>query len=135
MVEARRWIPILLLGGGIALVVHAVLAGRAAVALLVIVPVVYGASVELLLGIVLLFAGILTLPLLLVPPLGSETPPPLPEPRERPAEGGGGALVLLGPVPLFFGSWRRAPTWVRWAAAGFGIALTALAVVVVLGAL
>jgi uncharacterized membrane protein len=31
-----------------------------------------------------------------------------------------GGLVLVGPVPFFFGAWQRPPRWIYWLAVLFG---------------
>lgn len=46
--------------------------------------------------------------------------------------GRSGAVVLIGPFPFFFGSFRSAPRWVRWGAALAGAAFVVLFVLAVL---
>jgi uncharacterized membrane protein len=123
-VRARSAVPVALLVAGVALVADAVLRGGATVSLVVVVPVVSGDSAEFLLGIVALVAGFLSLPFLLgeavdpgEPTLASEPPSAAPVPSEGPTTGG---LVLVGPVPIFFGSWRNVSTRTRWAVALVG---------------
>jgi uncharacterized membrane protein len=120
-------VPVVLLLGGVAIVVYAVLDGAASVALLVVVPLVYGGSGAFLIGAVLLFLGILTLPLAFAPV------EPAPVPRERPVPGGDpssagtpaavSGLVLIGPVPIFFGGWRTVSLRTRILVAALAAAL------------
>jgi uncharacterized membrane protein len=129
--RAAAGLPIALLGAGAVLVGDAVARGGASVVLLVIVPVVFGASAEFLSGVVLLTAGLLTLPL-----LGGYEVVPDPARAEGgrtaapPAEVGG--VILLGPVPLFFGSWRGVAPRTRMALALVGLALLLVLVLAVL---
>jgi len=117
---------IALLGAGVALLADAVLRGGATVSLVVIVPVVSGSSGEFLLGVVCLVAGVFLLPFLgfeLGPP-GEETLPPPSARASTPSESSSGGLVLIGPVPIFFGAWRSVPTRTRrWVAIAGGIVL------------
>src|SRR5580658_3307840 len=128
------WVPLLLLGAGVALVVDAVLRGSASVALVAIVPVVSGSSVEFLGGVVLLLVGILSLPFAFLS--GEESGAPgtaLAAPRrgETPTEEVGG-LILIGPVPIFFGRWKDVSLRTKMIAALVGGAVLVLAVVVFL---
>ncbi len=113
---------------GIALVVLAVIEGRATVSLVVIVPVVTGASGAFLLGVVLIVAGMFALPWALADVRDEDRPLPTPEdhPGSSPATGG---LVLVGPVPIFFGSWRGVSRRTRWIVALAGTVVLALFVV------
>jgi uncharacterized membrane protein len=133
--RAVRWVPLVLLALGTGLVADAVVAGRASLVLVLIVPVVSGASAEFLLGVVVLLLGFLTLPLAFMVPLGgpaSNTPPRVGRPA-LPDEisSGVSGLILLGPVPIFFGGWKSVPRWARVLAAAVG-ALVVVAVVVLL---
>jgi uncharacterized protein (TIGR00304 family) len=101
---------------GALLVADAVLHGRASLALVVIVPVFFGGSSEFLLGVVLLVVGFFLVPLALWEPSESEPLRPVPVgPRPTPpsAEVAGGGVVLIGPVPLFFGGWKNVSRRVR----------------------
>lgn len=113
---------------GIALVVLAVIDGRATVSLVVIVPVVTGASGEFLLGVVLIVVGMFALPWALAEEREEDRPLPTPEaqPGSSPASGG---LVLVGPVPIFFGSWRGVSRRTRWIVALVGTVVLALFVI------
>lgn len=130
-----RWVGLLsvvALISGAALVVLSVVAGRATVSLVVIVPVVSGSSGEFLLGVVLLIAGLFSLPWAFMdtateasPPSASRGPPE----SSNGSGGGTGGLVLVGPVPIFFGSWRGVSRRTRWIVALVGAAVLALFVV------
>jgi len=129
-----RWVvlgPVALLLAGLALVVVSVAKGGADVALLVVFPVVYGSSLGFLLGAILLFAGFLSLPFA----LGMEedearsTPSLADPPPPTGASGGVGGFVLIGPVPIVFGSWKGVSRRVRWALAVAGSVLLTVVVV------
>jgi uncharacterized membrane protein len=117
---------------GAALVADAVLHGRASLSLVVIVPVFSGSSAEFLLGVVLLVVGFLLLPLSLWEPSVSEPLlPPAAGPSVPPPSAGaaGGGVVLIGPVPIFFGAWKNVSRRVRLLAAVAGAVLLAILVV------
>ncbi|MHB8352423.1 MAG: DUF131 domain-containing protein [Thermoplasmata archaeon] len=123
----------LLIGVGAALVLAAVASGAATVSLVVIVPVVTGSSALFGLGILSFVAGVLLLPFTL--PAAEDRPK---VPTAPAAAGGGtevGGLLLLGPLPIFFGSARAPPRWVYFLAVGFGGALFVLAVLFFAGVL
>lgn len=129
------WVPGLLLVVGAALVVDAVVRGAASVALIAIIPVVSGSSAEFLAGVVLLLVGFLSLPLAFRPPAEPGGAALLLDPRARgeaPTEEVGG-LLLVGPVPIFFGGWKNVSVRTRVAVAVIGAALlVALLLAVVL---
>jgi len=116
MARLVRWLPVVLLGLAAVLIGDALVRGSAHAALVLVVPVLTGSSAEFLLGVLLLFVGFLSLPFLLSGP-GLDEPTPRTGPAEPPAHGG---VILIGPVPIFFGEWRgmsrRAYLW--WAALG-----------------
>jgi uncharacterized membrane protein len=102
---------------GVALVALSVVEGGASVALIAIVPVITGSSVAFLLGVVLIVAGFFVLPFALweradeepsALPAGGSAPPP------TGGGGGVGGVVLVGPVPIVFGSWKRISRRTRW---------------------
>jgi uncharacterized membrane protein len=131
---ASRWLPVALLVAGAGLVADAVLRGTASVALLVILPVVVGNSAEFLVGVVLLLVGFVTLPFAFgsverveVRRAGSLSDLH----REAPTAEVGG-LVLLGPVPLFFGTWKEVPLWVKLLVALIGLLILAAVLAAVL---
>jgi uncharacterized protein (TIGR00304 family) len=117
---------------GAALLADAILHGRASLSLVVILPVFSGRSPEFLLGVVLLVLGFFLLPLALWEPSDSE---PLSLSAEGPAgapptgHAVGGGVVLIGPVPIFFGAWKNVSRRVRFLAALAGAVLLVLLVV------
>ena len=121
-------VPLGLIVAGGVLVGLSVLAGGASLAIVVIVPVVYGRSLEFLAGVLLLLAGLFTLPL-----AGQDTEDVGPAETERDGAGESthvGGLVLVGPVPILFGRWTGVSTRARLALALIGAALLAMAIVV-----
>jgi uncharacterized protein (TIGR00304 family) len=126
-----RWwalVPAGLLLAGVVLVALAVLQGGAELAIVLIVPVVFGRSLEFAIGVLLLVAGLFTLPLAFEP--AEETEPAVPESTASRSAGGSGGLVLIGPVPIFFGSWKTVSARTRWTAALLGGAVLAVAILV-----
>jgi uncharacterized protein (TIGR00304 family) len=114
---------------GVALVADAVVQARANLWLVVFVPVISGRSAEFLLGVVLLLVGLFLLPLSLWEPTEEE----LREPGATlasPSGNGAGGLVLVGPVPIFFGSWRNVSSRTRWIMALVGVFLLVVFVIV-----
>ncbi len=101
-----------IVAGG-ALVVDAVIRGRASVAWVVIVPVISGGSAEFLAGVALLIVGLFLLPFVFAPALEPPTGPASPKTRPTGTSAAGG-LVLVGPVPLLFGSFRDLSRRDRW---------------------
>ncbi|MCI4364467.1 MAG: DUF131 domain-containing protein [Thermoplasmata archaeon] len=123
-------LPLALFVAGAALIADSLVRGSASVALLVVLPIFFGSSAEFLGGVVLLLAGFLTLPLALPWPEPVERPVGAPAARAREevpsAEVGG--FVLIGPVPVFFGSWKSVPTTTKLAVAAVGAALLLLVI-------
>jgi uncharacterized membrane protein len=117
---------------GAALVVDAILHGRASLSLVVIVPVFSGSSAEFLLGVVFLVVGFFLLPLAIWEPSEGELlSAPVEGPSVPPPSAGaaGGGLVLIGPVPIFFGAWKNVSRRVRLLAALAGAVLLVVLVV------
>jgi uncharacterized membrane protein len=133
----RRAIGPALLLAGLLVLAFAVATGAARLYLVVIFPVLTSGSPIFLLGVVLLVAGFLTLPWVLAPeepPVGAEERPVAPAGRP-PGPGaavGGGGLVLVGPVPVFFGAWKNPSRRVYWLAVLAGTLALALLVAVLL---
>ncbi len=123
------WVPVVLLTAGVGLVADAVVRGGASVALVAIVPVVSGSSAEFLVGVVLLLVGFLTLPLAFVPLFEDEPTPSggATTAHEAPNEEVGG-LLLVGPVPVYFGAWKDVSRRTKALTALLGAVLLALLV-------
>jgi uncharacterized membrane protein len=105
--------------------------GAARLYLLVIVPVVTGTTLIFGVSVAFLVLGFLFLPFVFAgaesaePSVASTGSPTLGAP---PTEGGSGGLILVGPVPIFFGAWRRRPSIsYRWALL-LGVVLAVVAV-------
>ena len=114
MFRGLRFVPLLLLLAGAVLIVDAVVRGAAHASLVLIVPVLTGSSGEFLLGVLLVFLGLLSVPFLLLSIGGwEELPPSAGTPSSE--HSGAGGVILIGPVPIFFGEWaglrRRAYLW------------------------
>lgn len=117
-----RVLPVVLFSFAVVLVAVGLATGSARLYLIVFIPVVAGSSGWLVGGIACLFLGFLTLPLL----WGEET-------AAIPSDGRGssqtaeplrsGGVVLLGPVPIFFGRWKHPPARLYWLAVAVGAAL------------
>ncbi len=139
--RATALVPVGLLVAGIALWADALARGNATVYLVVVLPVfVADRSFEPLVGSLLLLAGIFTLPLAFPGSPGEPPPRPAPsaDPGGRPApgpSGGFGGVILLGPIPIVFGSWRPLSRRARWGLALAGTAIVlGVALVLYLGA-
>jgi len=118
------------LAAGVALVALSVVEGGASVALFVFVPVVSGSSLTFLLGGVMLVVGFLSLPFALAEGW-DEAPQALPSGGTSTTEGQGrvGGVVLIGPVPIVFGSWKGISRRTRWWLALAGAVLLTVAFV------
>ena len=128
---AVRWLGPGLLALGVALLVGAVATGGAQLAVVVIVPVIVGgASLLFLAGVASIFVGIFLLPLAFAAP-SAETVAVLPSASSAEA-GESGGLVLIGPLPIFFASWKTAGRRTYWVAAGAGLAVLVVLIVVAL---
>ena len=115
---------------GVALIALSVADGGASVSLLVIIPIISGSSLVFLLGVVLLIVGFFSLPFAHTG-TGDEATPALPE--TTPASGtsgGAGGFVLIGPVPIFFGSWKGMARRTQWTLVLVGTFLFIAAIVV-----
>ena len=126
----RAWalVPAALFVEGAGLVFAAVISGGATVGVALVVPFVVGRSLEFVLGVVLVLAGFLTLPLAF-PRSDVEGS----EPGDAPAGStGGGGIVIVGPVPILFGSWRSVSARTRLLLAIVAAVIFALVVLAVL---
>jgi uncharacterized membrane protein len=123
-----RWtgfVSLALIVAGVALLVAAVASGSASLALVVIVPVLTGRSLVFLAGALLLIVGLFTLPL-----AGSRADvdgrPGRISPAEETETGG---LILIGPIPIFFGHGVPVSRRARVVAAVVGGVALAVAIV------
>jgi uncharacterized protein (TIGR00304 family) len=115
---------------GVALIVLSVIDGGASVSLLVIIPIISGSSLVFLLGVVLLIAGFFSLPFALAV-VDDDAAPTLPA-STTPTSGTSGdvgGVVLIGPVPIVFGSWKGVSPRIRWALVLVGAVLLTFALV------
>jgi len=112
--------------GGVAGVAAAVAEGGAQLDLVVIFPVVSGSSGLFLVGVLLLVAGFFSLPFTLASRPGDGAPDDGPEGPSAgpPSPGGSGGVVVIGPVPIFFGAWRGASRRAVWTAVALGVGVT-----------
>jgi uncharacterized membrane protein len=119
----RAFSPLLLvLGAG--LVAHAALTRGAHLSLVLIVPIVSGDSAEFSLGVLLIALGVFLLPWSLLGSIESEPPQSrLPTGADDARSESSGGVLLLGPIPIFFGSWRSPSRARYWVAVGVGLAL------------
>jgi len=116
-----------LLLAGVAILALAVATQEAHLALVVFVPLVYGSSILFGVGIAVFVAGFVALPFALAGAL----PPPVDRPASTAPPTGvrAGGFVLIGPVPIVWGSHRTLPRRSRALLAVAGAGLLALAVV------
>lgn len=114
-------VPLGLIAGAVACVIEALATGGAHAGFFLVFPFVTGGSGWLVAGALLGFAGIASIGLLL-PDADIADRPPL---GETPARSASGGLVVIGPVPIFWGGWRSPPGWAYWSAAAVGGALLA----------
>jgi uncharacterized protein (TIGR00304 family) len=104
MVSSRtlRYLGIALMAIGAMALIAAVATGEAQFALVVIVPIIYGSGALVGGAILAIFAGVLLLFLSLSPhDPGAEGKPDEGAPRAKSEWGG---VILIGPVPIIFGS-------------------------------
>jgi uncharacterized membrane protein len=107
-----RWPLVLatfLLVAGAALIVLAVLERTAQFALVVFVPVFFSTSWELPAGTLIVLAGIIT-----ALSAWGESPGAGPSDRNGRVESTAGGVVVIGPIPIFFGGARRLSRRTRW---------------------
>lgn len=132
MTRAVVLLPPTLWIAGIVAIALAVSSGGARFTLLLIFPVVSGDSPVLLLGVVLVFAGFLSLAFVSFAPGDDGEPPRTSGTRSLPGEDSGSAgVILIGPLPILFGRWKgNRVAYSRWAAVGVVLTLVALAVAI-----
>ncbi|HTW39889.1 MAG TPA: DUF131 domain-containing protein [Thermoplasmata archaeon] len=111
-------VAVLLTAAGVGLIALAVVQRTTQFALVVFVPVFLSNSWELPVGSLCLFGGIFAALVALAP----EEPPGLEEGRSEVGRSGGG-VVVIGPVPIFFGNLTRVSRRTRWAVTIGSVAL------------
>ncbi len=121
--RVAAWAALALFVLGAGLVADAVLRGDAHVEIVLIFPVFSGSSAEFLGGVLAVVLGIVSLAFSGSVAAPAEGPPSGSAISE--ADGVGG-LVLVGPVPIFFGRWSEASRRARWAAAAVGAVVLAV---------
>lgn len=108
--RASRVAGLLLVAAGLACLVAAIVQGSIRVGLFLIVPFVYGTGLLAAGGMLLIMVGGMLLLVSLVPRMSDgEALPPGEGRVERHSSSGG--VVLLGPVPIVWGSDRRIQRW------------------------
>jgi uncharacterized protein (TIGR00304 family) len=105
---ALRAVGALLMAGGALLLLWALATGQASIALVVIIPIIYGTGPLVALSVMLVFAGIVLLFMSSVVPTPRDDGPgesssDQAEDRAQVKREWGG-VVLIGPVPIVFGS-------------------------------
>jgi uncharacterized protein (TIGR00304 family) len=132
--QSRLWLPVVLFVGGIGMIVASVASGEADVSLVVVFPVVSGSGGLFLLGTVFVVVGMLLgVALMTMGQLEmaeyqrviSGGKREFERPTEKRTKYGG--VVLVGPVPIAFGSDLR--TAIIMLIAGIVIAIVALAII------
>ena len=133
--NSRLWIPVVMFLGGIACIAAAVATGQAEVDLVVIFPVFSGASGLFLLGTALIIlsflAGFAVLALTHTEEIverASNSGPPRPAIETKTHYGG---VVLIGPVPIAFGSDKK--TAVLMLVLGIAMAIALVSILLMLG--
>jgi uncharacterized protein (TIGR00304 family) len=121
-----RFVPLVVFVLGVALIANAVLRGQATLYLLLVIPVVSGGSAEFVAGTILVVLGIFGwFATGFVEVAEREAPDGDPARPSRLNRSGG--VVLLGPIPIFFGDAR--PTtrggWWAWVALGVVVSVAA----------
>ncbi|MCI4331393.1 MAG: DUF131 domain-containing protein [Thermoplasmata archaeon] len=117
MVTVPRWLPYACFALGIVVIADSVWTGGTRFYLILVFPVLTSSSPVFAVGVLLLLAGFFTLPFLVSEP---EDDSPL---DRRGGAASSGGVVIVGPFPLFFGSWRGASRRSYFWAALVGVAL------------
>jgi uncharacterized membrane protein len=117
-----QYVALLALVVGLALLVDALVRGSAQASIIVIVPVLSGSSPEFVVGTLLTFVGLFGMF------LSSAGVTTVDEPVPGRTESRSGGVVLIGPVPIFFGEWRRTGRHGFWGWVAAGSIATALLV-------
>lgn len=132
--KTKMWLPLLMFLAGCIFIAYSVATGEAEVSLVIVFPVFSGSGAVFLLGIVMIIASFFVgFGLLATAPSGqsdeSVPPPtklqPLEQPKRRTRYGG---VVLIGPIPIAFGSDRNLALFML----AIGIVLAAVLLVALL---
>lgn len=109
-----RHTPPLVLASGIVVIVAAIVLGQARFALFLIFPVVYGGGPLAFLGGLLVTAGLLLYFFRFTAPFRTpDSPLQSPQSAMRARKGG---VILIGPIPVIYGSEPRVARWMLAAA-------------------
>jgi uncharacterized protein (TIGR00304 family) len=125
--------PVILVVGA-ALLGEAVATGGARLYLLFVIPVLTGTSPLFGVSVVFLVAGFFLLPFVFLGGELTESSEVRPAPSASGKAGSGsGGMILIGPIPIFFGAWRQNPPIAyRWAVV-LGVVLAVAAVLLLWG--
>lgn len=109
--RGRMWVPIFVFAAGVACVVAAAATGEAKVELFIIFPLISGTGWLFVLGVVLIVASFVLGFILAASAMTEAEEVPLVREPQGPTEGKGGrtrygGVILIGPVPIIFGSDR-----------------------------
>ena len=92
----RRMLPLILFLFGISLIIISVIMGESQLALFFIFPVIYGAGLIMMIGILMIFLSFISLFFIL--PLQDDT-----QPIESQRESKWGGVIFIGPIPIVIG--------------------------------
>jgi len=98
--DKRNIIPVIVLLAGISLVIFSILEGEANIALLFIVPMIYGTGVYLAIGILLIFLSFIMFFLFLGHPKVVNREIKKTKTQKDSSYGG---VIFIGPIPIIFG--------------------------------
>ena len=119
----------LLLGVGALLLGDAVATGAARLYLFLIFPVLTGTSAVFAVSVFLIVVGFFLLPFAFLGSGSDEGATPESSRSSTASERSeSGGVILLGPVPIYFGAWRRNPPIAYWWMVLLGVALAVVAV-------
>ncbi len=98
--DKRNIIPFIVLLAGISLVIFSIIEGEANIALLFIVPIIYGTGAYLAMGILLIFLSFIMFFIFLGHPrVGSREI----KRTKTEKESSYGGVIFIGPIPIIFG--------------------------------
>ena len=100
--DKKNIIPVIILLAGIFLVIFSVIEGEANIALLFIVPIIYGAGVYLAIGILLIFLSFIMF-FLFLGHTGIERRKTKKGRTKTQKDSSYGGVIFIGPIPIIFG--------------------------------